>query len=385
MSRRALRWAATLAAAAGLAVPAATASPAMLVGLYDEGQTFYGDPAQVFPLYKTLKTQVLRVGLYWGGKLGVATRRPAVATDPADPAYNWALYDRTVQYAAAYGIKVLFSIYGTPRFANGGQSENHAPAKPADLRDFAVAAATRYSGTYVGTDGRTLPAVRMWTAWNEPNNPIFLRPQFVKKGGKWVIQSAVAYAQICNAVYTGVHSTLLGNEKVACGVTGPRGNNNPGSVRPSVSPIAFLDAAKKAGMKTFDVYAHHPYYGLPKETPTTKPPAANGAAPTAVTLANIKVLLDELSRLYGPRKVWLTEYGYQTNPPDPQFGVSWAKQAAYLTQAFAIARKNPRIEMMLWFLVRDEPIVSGWQSGLTTADGKHKPAFDAFRKLPRAG
>ncbi len=381
------RWAlaaAILATAAGFAVPSAVSSPRMLVGLYDEGQTFYGDPGQTFPLYRTLRTQVLRVGLYWGGPLGVAARRPAAPADPADPAYDWALYDRTVRYAASFGIKVLFSIYGTPRWANGGQSVNRAPRSFADLRDFASAAATRYSGTYLASDGLPLPAVRLWAAWNEPNNPVFLRPQFVRKGGAWVIQSAIDYAQICNAVYTGVHSTLLRAEKVACGVTGPRGNNNPRSARPAVSPIAFLTAAKKAGMKTFDAYAHHPYYGTPQETPSrTPPPTATGGAPTAVTLANVDVLLKELSRLYGPRKLWITEYGYQTNPPDRQFGVSWALQASYLREAFSIARKNPRIDMMLWFLVRDEPLLSGWQSGFVTVDGRRKPSFEAFRKLPR--
>ena len=63
--------------------------------------------------------------------------------------------------------------------------------------------------------------------------------------------------------------------------------------------------------------------------------------------------------------------------------MSYAKQAAYLTQAFAIARKNPRVDMMLWFLLRDEPSLGGWQSGLLTASGKKKPAFAAFQKLAR--
>jgi hypothetical protein len=39
--------------------------------------------------------------------------------------------------------------------------------------------------------------------------------------------------------------------------------------------------------------------------------------------------------------------------------------------------------MMLWFLVRDEPSISGWQSGLETIGGKKKPAWNAFRLLPR--
>jgi hypothetical protein len=381
------RWwvvAATLTAAAGLSVPAATASTHMQIGVYDEGETFFDNTTAVFARYKALRIQVLRVNLYWGGTLGVAKHRPFDGADPRDAGYDWSLYDRTVAYAYASKIKLLFSITGTPRWANGGESSNRPPLNYSDLRAFAYAAAARYSGSYSGADGRTLPAVHLWAAWNEPNNPSFLRPQYVRKGGKWVIQSAVAYAKICNAVYTGVHSTMFKGEQVACGVTGPRGNNNPASVRPSVSPIAFLNAAKKAGMRTFDAYAHNPYYGVPTETPTTKPPVTrSGQAPTAITLANLSTLEADVSRLYGPKKLWITEYGYQTNPPDRQFGVSWAAQARYLKQAFAIARKDSRIDMMLWFLVRDEPDVFGWQSGLMTAGYKKKPAYEVFKNLPR--
>ena len=381
------RWwvlAATLAAAAGLCLPVAGASPHMSIGVYDQGQTFFGDLSNVFSNYKALHVGVLRVSLYWGGPLGVAKNRPFKASDPRDAGYNWTLYDRTAFYAAKYGIKLLFSITGTPRWANGGQSSNRPPLDFRYLRGFAYAAAARYSGTYVGDDGRTLPAVRLWTAWNEPNNPTYLRPQFVKQGGKWVVASAAAYAKICNAVYEGVHATLFKGERVACGVTAPRGNNNPVSSRPSVSPVAFLTAAKKAGMKTFDAYAHNPYYGGPAETPTTRPPGTrSGGLPTAITLANINVLIAAVGHLYGPRPIWITEYGYQTDPPDPVAGVSWAKQALYLTQAFAVARANPRIALMLWFLVRDEPSLAGWQSGLMTVDGTKKPSFRAFQSLPR--
>ena len=225
--------------------------------------------------------------------------------------------------------------------------------------------------------------MKEWLAWNEPNNPIFLAPQYRKSGKRWVIQSASDYARICNAIYTGVHATLAANERVACGGTAPRGNNNPSSSRPSVSPLAFLRAAKLAGLKTFDAWAHHPYYAGPSDTPTSKPLTAKGAPATAITLGNLSDLIREVTRLYGNKRIWITEYGYQTNPPDPIFGVSWAKQAAYLTQAFAIARKNPRIDMMLWFLLKDEPNLAGWQSGLITYSGVKKPSFAAFQRLTR--
>jgi Glycosyl hydrolase catalytic core len=369
-------------AVALLCVPTAGAARGMLVGLLDEA-ALYDDPGYVFPLMQQARTQVLRVNLYWGGRVGVAQSRPARATDPNDPAYDWSLYDRTVQLAQRNKIKVLFAIYGTPGWANRGRGSNAPPASMNDLRNFAHAAARRYSGTFrpPGVEGdyaAPLPAVRLWLAWNEPNNPVFLRQQYKKRKGRWVVQSAVDYAKICNAVYSGVKTTLLRGEKVGCGVTAPRGNNSPKSKRPSVSPLAFLRAAKKAGMKRFDAYAHHPYYGNRLQTPSSKPKAK-----TAVELGNIGDLIKELTRLYGKKRVWITEYGYQTNPPDRVFGVSPAKQAAYLRQAFAIARKNPRIDMMLWFLLRDQRALSGWQSGLLTLSGKRKPAFTAFQRLPR--
>jgi hypothetical protein len=131
-------------------------------------------------------------------------------------------------------------------------------------------------------------------------------------------------------------------------------------------------------MKRFDAYVHHPYYGRPSETPATRPKSK-----TAVGLGNINDLISELTRLYGKKRVWITEYGYQTRPPDRLFGVSYSKQASYLKQAFAIARRNPRIDMMLWFLLRDQTALGGWQSGLLTRSGARKPAFRAFQRLPR--
>ena len=88
---------------------------------------------------------------------------------------------------------------------------------------------------------------------------------------------------------------MLRGQKVACGVTAARGNNNPSGKKPSVSPLAFLRAMKKAGARDFDAYAHHPYYGAPSESPATASPGRGG-----VTLGNIDDLVRELTRLYGP-------------------------------------------------------------------------------------
>ena len=331
--------------AVGLGVPAAGASSAMQIGVYDEGQTFFGDLNQVFATYKTLHVGVLRVNLYWGGKLGVAKARPFKASDPRDAAYDWTIYDRTAFYAAANGIQLLFSITGTPRWANGGQSSNRPPTQYAYLRAFAYAAAARYSGTYVGNDGRVLPAVHLWAAWNEPNNPTFLRPQFVRRGGKWVIAER-------DLVRQDLQRRLRGRARDA--VQGREGrlrrDRPPREQQPRErAPVRLADRLPHGGQEGRDEdlrrvraqpVLRRPDRDADDEAAGTK----SGGAPTAITLANINLLIAAVTRLYGRRAALDHRVRLPDEPARPAFGVSWTKQARYLTQAFAIARKNPRID-----------------------------------------
>ena len=86
-------------------------------------------------MLKQLRTQVIRVNLVWGGPNGVAKRRPVNPMNPNDPAYDWAVYDRTVQLRQANnGIKVVFSIIGTPPWANAAAGVNVVPKNALDLR-----------------------------------------------------------------------------------------------------------------------------------------------------------------------------------------------------------------------------------------------------------
>jgi hypothetical protein len=412
VSKRIALIAAAGVAVAGLVVQAAGAnskagkshavvrSPHMLIGINDEQEALYGNPFLAFQNLDKLRTQVLRVNMYWGGnKWAVANSKPTDATDPGDPAYSWAIYDRLVQYATNDRIKVVFSIVGTPGWANGGKKANVAPTKPADLQNFAHAAAERYSGYWtppswqyqptLGINGnQPLPVENLWTAWNEPNNPVFLTPQYTKSNGKYVVQSAVTYAKLCNAVYRGVHGVLISpekgpipGEKVACGVTDPKGNDQPNSARPSVDPLTFLTAAKHAGMGPFDAYAHNPYPSAGTELPSYVP---TGKTRRRIQMGNLGILMGLLTKYYGNKHLWITEYGYQTNPPDKTiFATTWAKQALYMKQAVALARALPRIDMFVWYLLKDETKKTGWHSGLETVSGQHKPSWNAFISLPR--
>jgi hypothetical protein len=52
-----------------------------------------------------------------------------------------------------------------------------------------------------------------------------------------------------------------------------------------------------------------------------------------------------------------------------------------MRQAYAKVKAHPKVDMFLWFLLQDEPLLGGWQSGLLTDTGKRKPAFRAFARL----
>jgi hypothetical protein len=54
-----------------------------------------------------------------------------------------------------------------------------------------------------------------------------------------------------------------------------------------------------------------------------------------------------------------------------------------MKQAVAMARKTRRIDMFVWFLIRDEGRLSGWQSGVVTRRGARKPAYRTFQTFRR--
>jgi hypothetical protein len=364
----------------------ASASPALKLGIMDDARVF-AESERTFGKLRELRPRVLRVNLHWNV---VARRQPSNPSNHRDPSYNWSAYDRLALEAKARRIGLLFTIVSTPRWANGWRDWNYPPRRFALLQSFAFAAASRYSGRYDASQDPNVdvmvPRVKMWAAWNEPNLEYFLRPVPRPRGMSYASAAARTYAKICNAVVRGVHAAQrrMSGEKVACGLTSPRRKARAAST----GPLEFLAALRRTNAR-FDVYAHHPHPPIYTRRPGTPPDA-----PRTVTLGNIGVLTSLLNRLYGPKRLWITEYAYQTRPPD-YYGVSLRGQAAYLREAYAIAKRHPRIDMLVWFLLRDERTrrvpgrrgLPGWQSGLLfdqrTHRGRAKPSFAVFRCLAR--
>jgi hypothetical protein len=384
---------AILLAAAGLAAAATTAqapapaqaTPRALLGLMDDG-LFTGEPQVAWQAVAQLHPQVIRYDADWAV---VARKKPRAATNPNDPAYDWSGVDALVKQAKTQNIAVVLTIAHTPVWAGGTAKHNHAPKKGSDLQSFAYAAAVRYSGHVKGPDGTLLPQVTRWEAWNEPNTNTHLSPQYVCikgkgfwcRGGHFNLVSPRAYAGILNAIYNGVHkagSRYHVREQVAGGATKP-GGDGPTAAEPSVNPTAFATALAKFHPK-LDAYAHHPY-----RVPGARCQTCGGL----VTIDNLGKLTAALDKGWKGRRLhlWLTEYAAQTKPPDP-LGVSTRTQATMLRHAVQVMRKNPRVDMLIWFLIRDQKstgrLASGWQSGLSFINGNKKPVWNVFASLAQA-
>ncbi len=358
--------------------PAAARGSAVQIGIQDDrlsGPRPDVTVADRLGLVDDLGAKLLRVDLRWDL---VAPGRPAKATDPADPAYNWAHYDAVVAGARSREIRVLFTLWGTPAWAvdptvrrpEGIDVRAVRPARANDVGAFATAAARRY-----GPRG-----VHLWEGWNEPNIPLFLYPQIERrKGGPgFVVTSPRTYSAIQKAVYRGISS--VDRAAIVAGlVTAPAGDPFPataerGSVT-RVPPRVFLRALNAKGLRPpMDAVSHHPY--------PLKPPHPIFAGASYIDVYSLSQLTDTIDSGYlAGKPVWLTEFGVATAKTlNLTYFRSRPVQAEYLTDAVRRVRANPRVKMFIWYLLQDH---RDWKSGLLEQSGAKKPAAKAFEDAAR--
>jgi hypothetical protein len=363
---------------------------------------------------KLIKNKTLR-------NKALAQRKRFKPTDPRTyPTRNWDRYDNLVKTATGLGMRVLFSVTGPgPRYAHRiappSQRLNAGTYKPIPSRfaAFVQAVGTRYSGRYRDENAirRTLPRVSMWSLWNEPNQPGWLSPQW--ENG--VPASPALYRELFQAGSKGLaasgHSAAA-KDVILLGETSPLGSTQRGP-RNGIRPIPFLrelvcvqangtqytgaaatarhcdDFARNGPLQAFG-YAHHPY--TKKGAPTVRP-----SSPDEVTIANIGTLgpiLDALSAQSGGKippsmPILLTEFGYESNPPDVVNGITLARQAQFNQLADFLAYNDPRIKLTTQFMLRDAGPLKQYaknsrmywftyQSGLFNLKGQAKPAAYAY-------
>jgi hypothetical protein len=322
---------------AALSAEQAQAGPGVRYGIQDDAWINHG-PGRLGDRLDTLDrlgADVVRYTLQWN------------EIEPAQGRFRWRLSDRVLRGLKTRGIQPVVTLVGVPGWANGGRPPRFAPPSGREFAAFATAAALRY------------PFVRYWVIWNEPNLRRWFEPTLP---GTYV-------RRILNPAYRAIH-LVNRRARVAGGVTGPRGNVG------GVSPVDWLRGMDRAGAR-LDAYAHHPHPGGPFETPTSG--GCFGARCKTITLANLSLLVREVRRAWGRRvRIWLTEWGYQTNPPDEFLGVSRRLQAQYIGEAARRVYRARQVDMLIQFLYQDEQQPERFQSGLVTVAGRAKPGLHAF-------
>ncbi len=349
---------------AAVLAPVAASADRMWIGFHDDPVLRY-DAEKVSDMEvatKTNKSTIVRTLVTWAN---IAPTKPANAANPNDPAYNFNDLDDLVRNAQANDAEVLMTVWGTPKWANGNKTPNFLPTSMSSFQNFTKALASRYSGRTAG-----LPFVRFYGIWNESNLGQFLSPQFNSSGK---IVSPAAYAKLAAAGYAGIKA---GSPKalVAIGETSSNGRNKrKAGSSDSVRPGTFAEGVAKANKRLrFDAWAHHPYPVPVNGKPTQKVLWPN------VALTSLPRFETSIDKWFGRKNipVWITEYGNETKPGEPT-GVTEAQQATYVSQAIALAKKDPRVPMFVWFVMKDST-GSLWQSGIYRKTGDAKPAQPKF-------
>ena len=355
---------------------------------------------------QTLGVDTIHSVVFWSkvAPAALSTHRPSGfdGSNPAAyPASFWDRYDGLVRGAQARGMDVLLSPSSPmPAWA----STCHASLKvrkvcrpnPTQFKRFVQALGTRYSGSYADENqgGGVLPRVARWSIWNEPNQGGWLQPQRTKRGAV----APMIYRQLVRAAILGLRASGHGSDEILFGETAPIGRSSgPAASRPT-PPGTFLrdalciDSRGRAlrsraldcrggfgGRLAVTGVAHHPYTRGGSQPPTSK------GSSTEITISSISRLKTILRQAGSKRRIprnlpiQYTEFGFQTNPPDGLFGVSLAKQAAWINESDFIAWHDSRVRAVAQYEMRDEASLSAFQSGLRFIDGRAKASWAAYR------
>ena len=416
---------ATLFAALSLGAVAQPAFGAkfMVSVMQDDNQLVYGTAAMrdnAMRRMRALGVDAVRVTVLW--EAVAPNRRPRNPRDPKSyPPSRWDRYDDVVRAGARFGVGVYFDV--TPPGPRWAHARAPDPANrrtwrpsPREFGRFMQAVGRRYNGQWRDenqTRGQ-LPRVAWWGIANEPNQGGWLTPQARKIRGRIVPESPHWYRKLLVAGADGLLRSGHGDDLIQIGETAPLGVK-PQSERRPLRPALFIremfcldsrlrklrgasarvrgcgDVGRLAILKRLPklAFAHHPY---------TKdlPPTRRDRSRDSLTVANLKALPTLLDRIAArtdliPAQlpIMLTEFGYETNPPDTFNGVSLEKQAQYLNEGDYAAYRSDRVFGNTQFLLFDVPprrefprnSQAYWftyQSGLFTAQGRPKPSAFAY-------
>jgi hypothetical protein len=299
----------------------------------------------------------------------------------APDASETAILRRVAAAADAAGVRLFVIVY------NPGSATSPITAE-------ARSAFAAYAAAVAGR----LPSVHDLIVGNEPNLNRFWLPQF-GPGGE--IVSAAAYLRLLATTYDTV-KRARDDVRVWGGATAPRGSDRPRATRATTSPTAFIRALGAAYRQSgrdrpvMDGFVHHPY-------PESAHVAIDLRHPhvTTIGLADYGKLVNLLGTAFdgtaqkgSDLPILYGEIGVETTIPAAKRALytgaeitattSEQQQAAAYRRTLELAACQPNLAGVLLFHLRDEPALTGWQSGVRYADGTAKrslgPVRDAVRE-----
>ncbi len=328
--------------------------------------------ASQFPIYRDLGTDIYQMNLRWSE---AAPTKPARATDPRDPAYQW---PKDVDFALGEGrrngIAVALQVASTPPWANGGREPRWAPTRVSEYADFLEAAARRY------------PGVRHWMIWGEPSrsaNFLPLTPEVRTEGnpqpapmGPEQRRAPRLYARLLDASYSALKRVSQRNVVIG-GMTFTTGD---------ISVFNWIRSMRLPNGKVprMDLYGHNPFSARRPELES--PDLGYGFADLSDTDTLIG-WLDRYLRQPGGRRlrIFISELFWPTDHANLEFNfyVTRRTAAQWLSDALKITRQSSRIYSLGWFSLYDDPPRPQGDEvnrGLLDYRGRKKPAYYAYRR-----
>jgi hypothetical protein len=395
---------ALLALAAVLAAPtAASAGSGQLSMMQDDAEMFGErtgeDPAAAMKEMKDLGVDVLRTNVLFYRIYEDFTDRVRPAnfdpSDPNSPHYTrWYATDNIVRLAKANGIKLLFTISGpVPHWASDDpgkcRGKRLCPWKPSAkvFGQFAEAVAKRYRGQ-----------VDWYSIYNEPNigasggGTGWLMPQTTRRKAGKVYDAGVMYRKLWQAGYKAIakhdparRGRVLFGEMAAINEPLPKfyaalclDTNG----KPFKGALRKAHDCGKVSRLPIGGWAIHPYnqggFGPPNRKTTSKTALPQQYIPR---LHRLMKQAASRGRVPGGKGIYVTEFGYQTNPPDRISTITPKKHALYINETDRLFYGDSRVKTVSQYQLVDVNDVSQYNSGLRFAGGdkKKKASYDAYR------
>lgn len=326
-----------------------------------------------------LGVTALRVEMPWQQVAPFPTNAKRPSFDGDDPgAYAWGEYEELLAEAKRLHWKVLLTVSGpAPRWATQSSKPPYVTRPNPQYFEELMTAVSRRFGSEVS----------MYAIWNEPNQPAFLRPQFDKQGKPVAPR---IYRGLFQAGYRGIVAGGVKHPKVLMGEVQPNekylSDPKKGMLYDAVSPIAFLRGSLclNGKFRKSPTCGSLPAYGFALHPYTLAAgPFYRPKNPEDVTIGALGRLVSALNRagkahaIKRGMSVFLTEFGVRSKP-ERFNSVSPNMQAEFDAISERIAWSNPRVASFSQYLLEDDTLKQGPQTGLEYVNGRKKPLYYGF-------